>query len=752
MSRARELFNSIGFPRNVVGNSYEQFLIWHNQLSNDDRNDLESLISEYFDIYQSNLYIKRRSDGATLCRGWNLYEVEHPLTFTQNHPYRSIDNIEEPFNRLVPFEFWDVPDGIIGRLNWTETAVKPVYISSIRHYEVLHFLLWYIYYKDRNISIYVGRYLLLQTIPNSRYNYYRPVIHGAFVDPGTPAIFNEETILHEYQRNASFPRKKPMVKKERTLRYLLRKIDDKWDELIKNEGAYTWLWFNQCLRECVSRRVDRNFDNNLLSNYFWEQIIKTLEKRTKKEWVFVNKTVGIFPKKMCKAYYSISQWNDDYPNEITAERITLIWVKASTWENFKTNNKILWDADDAMWYHSSCLVNVKYRNTTGTGAHTKQLLTNKSFFKKHERCNCCGYFLKKEEIQKDLDLDLTGCKFCYPKGLTAQANSKPSLQYCFGGYHSHQRDWKFFYQRTPKDDPRAFCVGMEVEMHNNNKKMQNEMGAKATAWKILQGQWAIDPDLNNCYFERDGSLSQGGLEMITNPMSLAYHQWYWTLMLPMIREHCVGWNTETFCGSNQNSNNYGIHMTFSRNWWTDLQLARLIKFVDNPENQNFIRAIAQRATIYNGGMLAQQQYRLSQTLTLKKGKIITGINRYVPVNVKGKLVELRFFRTTLNTESFLKNVEWIFAFYEWVKNTPFSTSHKDFLHWLVNNQRAAGMYSNLFRYFSRKSFSVKGIIPPKNEWKELFSGIIVRKPLVFPIEPAIRNTPENVLKGDIECV
>jgi hypothetical protein len=240
-----------------------------------------------------------------------------------------------------------------------------------------------------------------------------------------------------------------------------------------------------------------------------------------------------------------------------------------------------------------------------------------------------------------------------------------------------------------------------------------------------------------------------------SPMSLPYHQWYWSLMLPEIRKYCTGWNTETFVGNNPQNNNYGIHMTFSRKWWTDLQLARLIKFIDNPLNQPLIRAIAQRSQIYNGETLAGQKFQLKHKVLIKNKKIVAGTNRYVPVNVKNdNLVELRFFRTTLNTESFLKNLEWFFSFYEWVQTTPFSINAVHYIDWLQHHQLGYGRYSNLYRYLGRETFPCKGVQGGvTNTWRNMFCDIHKRKPLIFNIEPEVIATPEYVLEKDIEsCV
>jgi hypothetical protein len=222
-------------------------------------------------------------------------------------------------------------------------------------------------------------------------------------------------------------------------------------------------------------------------------------------------------------------------------------------------------------------------------------------------------------------------------------------------------------------------------------------------------------------------------------------------MLPHIREHCTGWNTEEFNGADSSRNNYGIHITFSRKYWTDLQLARLIKFMDNTSNKVFVRAIAQRKDIYSGETLAENKRQLKDKVQFKsKGKIGTAQNRYVPVNVKDKLVELRFFRTTLNTQSFLKNVEFVAAFHDWVSSTGYSDKAETFIDWLCANKFSHQKYVNLIGYLSREKFPCKGG-HLANPWKGRMEAMKKEQLSLFPLEQ-MKPQKSEILNGDLECV
>lgn len=263
-------------------------------------------------------------------------------------------------------------------------------------------------------------------------------------------------------------------------------------------------------------------------------------------------------------------------------------------------------------------------------------------------------------------------------------------------------------------------MGVELEINLKRPTPQHRFSGDAilhVAQELYQKQQAHNPDWHNFYFETDGSLGSGGFEMITNPMTLEYHHQFWDKMLPDIRQKCVGWLTQRHCGGN---NPYGIHITFHKKYWGDFRLARFIKFMENPENSLFLTAIAQRASLYSG-------WKFDRTLPNRKikelcqivEKKIAGSDRSRPIHVKGnELVEVRIFRSTLNTVSFFKNLEFIDAFLAWTKETGWSDDHIDFLAWLGTKPHHWSRYSNLLAYLARPSFAVWDLAAPlPNTWQ-----------------------------------
>lgn len=95
-----------------------------------------------------------------------------------------------------------------------------------------------------------------------------------------------------------------------------------------------------------------------------------------------------------------------------------------------------------------------------------------------------------------------------------------------------------------------------------------------------------------------------------------------------------------------------------------------------------------------------------RTTTSTRNKI-AGAGKYAPVNWKNNdVAEFRLFQSTLHTQSFMKNLEFVWALIAWTKPetaSGSSTDHRDFIRWLDTPQHRAD-YPNLVAYLSRRRF------------------------------------------------
>jgi hypothetical protein len=268
---------------------------------------------------------------------------------------------------------------------------------------------------------------------------------------------------------------------------------------------------------------------------------------------------------------------------------------------------------------------------------------------------------------------------------------------------------------------KTFPIGVELEIQIR-QEFARDFNPKAEAWSLYEQQLEFNKNWNLFYFERDGSLGAPGIEMITQPMSLELHNKFWSKMLPRIRRRFCGWNT-TISGHS----NYGIHLTFAMDSYGPLHVARLGKFLERRDNGVLVQAIAQRGVLYGtSSFICAENKTLNNIFTINDGKLTGSITRSQPVNVKGSLVEIRMFKTSLNQQSFMKNLEFLYAFKEWCNETSYSIHYMDFINWMLASPLSRyTKYPNLYNYLCRPKFPVKNPAwPVDNLWAPNFTNVV----------------------------
>ena len=291
---------------------------------------------------------------------------------------------------------------------------------------------------------------------------------------------------------------------------------------------------------------------------------------------------------------------------------------------------------------------------------------------------------------------------------------RPSSNDGLSAYHNGYRDFTEI-NKTGKYP----ALGAEIEVHCEDR---------ADVVAELK-------NIGGLVLERDGSLDiYNGFEIITKP----YGREEWVVMAHSIfatlQEHeAVGYNEPA-------GSNYGIHLTVHRRFLSPLSEARIAMFLVDEVNQNFVRAIAQRAQIYSahngvgmGAVVNPNLRSVSDGLTktyssvnydvVKSGKIY-GKGKYCPVNFKEELAEFRIFQSTTNIVSFVKNLEFVWALIKWTNaSTGCSHDHRDFLLWL-NTPQQRSEFPVLSTFLSKRSFYGTNFTPIISSWQAL-----MRKPL-----------------------
>lgn len=370
------------------------------------------------------------------------------------------------------------------------------------------------------------------------------------------------------------------------------------------------------------------------------------------------------------------------------------------------------------------------------------------------KCNACHELVHQDGIVEVLELET---QMCYPCSKLPRRNKPHTTVTVWGDYHSHPW-WRFFVRRSHGEWD-SLPMGIEIEMMTRRVKDEDTNNAPSfVAWQLYTEQIELNPKWHEFFCERDGSLHDGrGIELVSNPMTLGFAQEYWEKMLPKLREYCVGWNTPKH-GDSEHS--YGIHLTTSRKYWTDLQLARLIKFIDSKENALFMYCMAQRN--YNYGSkkipIGGGVYKtLSGAVSMVDKKIVGSKERYSSVNIKSKnLVELRIFASTLQQDSFMKNYEFLDSFWNWCKLTPFNIDYKNYLAWVGLQPLAYKRYPHLLKHLLKDHFYFKvgggKAVKQANIFKEFIKTLPVGQQSLDLEVTGVELTSTIQDQEDIECV
>lgn len=222
--------------------------------------------------------------------------------------------------------------------------------------------------------------------------------------------------------------------------------------------------------------------------------------------------------------------------------------------------------------------------------------------------------------------------------------SKPIV---IGSYHSSKGKFSARVSPWTQMKNRWFGVELEVEMRGDGDRQ----GKAVELNEIINGGALGD----KVFFENDGSLNNG-FEIISHPMGLDLHRDLWAWLKDKDKTSGIRSHNTTSCG---------LHVHVSRRGLTKLQIAKIVTFVNNPGNEDLIRAVARR---FNEGYC--------KIKNKKVGESATSGDRYEAVNVtSSKTIEFRIFKGSLKYESVISAVQFANAVVEFC--APGQTSITD---------------------------------------------------------------------------
>ena len=277
-------------------------------------------------------------------------------------------------------------------------------------------------------------------------------------------------------------------------------------------------------------------------------------------------------------------------------------------------------------------------------------------------------------------------------------------------YHSTSRNWR------PIGGTKQFpCLGVEIEVYADHRRRAAE---------ALREEFPV----KDLYMEQDGSLdSYHGFEIITQP----WGKDVWANRGPRILANLRS-NGVVAYNHPDTDRNYGIHINLSRSGLSSMQEVRLFMFFADQRNANFVRAMAQREGIYHPdvdiGSLTDTK-RLFSRGRDSGSKKYHGLGKYCPVNMRSSILEFRIFQSTLADNSFMKNLELIWALVDWTRHpTGTSWNHVDFVQWLSSRPQVEKDFPNLMAYLRKPEYRIKrGSSAIRNTWLPL-------------VRPAVRSS------------
>jgi len=236
------------------------------------------------------------------------------------------------------------------------------------------------------------------------------------------------------------------------------------------------------------------------------------------------------------------------------------------------------------------------------------------------------------------------------------------------------------YTQSERDRPEVnpLYLGVELEVERRNG-CPYEIGEMTTNEFYNKGQqFAI--------MKSDGSLSNG-FEIVTCPATLNAHRENWDKFFNGAAiKHLKSWNTDTT----------GMHVHISRNHLYQLEVGKLLVFINDQKNEEFINHIAGRSS--------------DQWAKKSPKKIMDCVNssdKYEAVNISHRYtVELRIFKGNLARQGMFRVLEFVHALVGFCKTTSMTRlSYKDFIRYMELPQNRSE-YKIFYGWLSRKSYCI----------------------------------------------
>lgn len=237
------------------------------------------------------------------------------------------------------------------------------------------------------------------------------------------------------------------------------------------------------------------------------------------------------------------------------------------------------------------------------------------------------------------------------------------------------------------EDSKLF-LGLELELNIED----DGCDLAALAGRLLQM-------LPYAYAKKDRSIPRG-FELVTHPATLSYHNNIWLGVAD-------AWNAiqtqYRFCCADKT----GMHVHLSKAFFSPLQLARLLYFVNHQNNLQFLTLIAQRPL---------RHWTRREKLGSEAGSIKMALagqyDRFRVLNCNPvDTVELRLFNGSSLVGDILKNLQFASALGNWIKQIDNRQcgDYRHFIDWLDEQNAKTGEFQDLLNFLCKSAYRISGL-------------------------------------------
>lgn len=299
-----------------------------------------------------------------------------------------------------------------------------------------------------------------------------------------------------------------------------------------------------------------------------------------------------------------------------------------------------------------------------------------------QRC-CSDFWHESNDISYNDETDELLCSSCNERAVIQAWNHRPEIV-----FHGKREQT---IKSKPHGEMKRFCLWFGVEVETENL---GDRDSTITSSKALLNRVNVNSEF--IHLCRDGSLSSDrGVEIVTQPFSFDYwqeNQNQFDDILKIRQDGFRSFHADSECG---------IHISLSKNAFTNFQLFKFLMFFEN--NWNFIYKVSQRKQ----NSRAENHWCQRNGMELKIPRIAKDKShrgKYYAVNLGSpKRVEVRIFRGTLNKESFAKNIEFCHSLFWFTKSHPLNEmTFAHYFEFLMESKSSRSDYPNIINFINRR--------------------------------------------------